>query len=87
MQEGMYYWKTCVSGGRVFHENMCYGSTWAYLAGLCRSNHLSCCEFRHLVIFFPYSISFICWQTCFPRIYCLNSSFWVCRFIFVAFFS
>ena len=28
MQVGMYYWKTCVSGGHhVFHENMCYGRT------------------------------------------------------------
>ena len=27
MQEGMYYWKTSVSGGHVFHENMCYGRT------------------------------------------------------------
>ena len=27
MQEGMYYWKTCVSGCHVFHENMCYGGT------------------------------------------------------------
>ena len=28
MQVGMYYWKTCISGGRhVFHENMCYGRT------------------------------------------------------------
>ena len=27
MQEGMYYWKTCVSGGLVFHGNMCYGRT------------------------------------------------------------
>ena len=37
MQEGMYYWKTCVSGGHVFRENMYYGRTcsrWACLAGL-----------------------------------------------------
>ena len=28
MQVGMYYWKTCVSGGHhYFHENMCYGRT------------------------------------------------------------
>ena len=28
MQEGMYYWKICVSDGRhVFRENMCYGRT------------------------------------------------------------
>ena len=28
MHVGMYYWKTCVSGGlHVFHENMCYGRT------------------------------------------------------------
>ena len=27
MQEGMYYLKTCVSGGHVFHENMCHGRT------------------------------------------------------------
>ena len=27
MQEGMYYLKTCVSGGHVFYENMCYGRT------------------------------------------------------------
>ena len=26
-------------------------SRWACLAGLCRSNHLSCCEFRHLLFF------------------------------------
>ena len=56
MQMGMYYWKTCVSGGRhVFHENVLWEdmcSRWACLAGLCRSNHLSCCEFRHLVVFF-----------------------------------
>ena len=26
-QEGMYYWRTCDSGGHVFHENMCYGRT------------------------------------------------------------
>ena len=26
MQEGIFYWKTYVSGGHhVFHENMCYG--------------------------------------------------------------
>ena len=24
MLEGMYYLKTCVSGGYVFHEDMCY---------------------------------------------------------------
>ena len=46
----MYYWKTCGSGGLVFHENvlgedMC--SRWACLTGLCKScNCLSCCEFR-----------------------------------------
>ena len=56
MHEGMYYWKICVSGGHIFHEkyvlwaDMC--SRWAYLADLCRSNHFSCCEFRHL-FFFP----------------------------------
>ena len=27
MQEGMYYWKTCVSGGHFFYENMYYGRT------------------------------------------------------------
>ena len=27
MQEGMYYLKTCVNGGHVFHENMCCGRT------------------------------------------------------------
>ena len=27
MQVGMYYWKTCVSGRHVFHENMWYGRT------------------------------------------------------------
>ena len=36
MQEGMYYMKTCFSGGHVFHENvlmedMC--SRWACHAG------------------------------------------------------
>ena len=59
MQEGMYCLKTCVSGGHVFHENVLWEdvcSRWAYLADLCRSNHLSCCEFRHLVLlFFIYS--------------------------------
>ena len=58
MQEGMYYLNTCVSGGHVFHENvlretMC--SRWKCLAGLCRRNHLSSCEFRHLLLFFIYS--------------------------------
>ena len=23
MQEDMYYWKPCCSGGHVFHENIC----------------------------------------------------------------
>ena len=50
MQEGMYLWKTCVSAGHVFYESMCYGRTC--LAGLCQSNHLSCCEFWHLVFLF-----------------------------------
>ena len=27
MQEFMYFWKTCVSAGHVFHESMCYGRT------------------------------------------------------------
>ena len=27
MQKGIYYLKTCVSGGHVFHEKMCYGNT------------------------------------------------------------
>ena len=27
MQEDMYYLKTCVSGGHVFHENVCYRRT------------------------------------------------------------
>ena len=27
MQKGMYYLKTCVCGGHVFHENMFYGRT------------------------------------------------------------
>ena len=27
MEEGMYYWKTCVSAGYVFHESMCCGRT------------------------------------------------------------
>ena len=49
---------------------MCYG--WACLAGLCKSNHLSCCEFRHLVVFFLSTVSFVCSETCFPRIYYLN---------------
>ena len=31
-------------------EDMC--SRWACFAGLCRSNHLSWCESRHLVFFF-----------------------------------
>ena len=33
-------------------EDMC--SRWACLAGLCRSNHLSWCESRHLVFFFSF---------------------------------
>ena len=28
MHEGMHYWKTCISGGHVFHEKMCYGRTF-----------------------------------------------------------
>ena len=58
MQEGMYYWKTCVNGGHFFHENVLWEdiySRWACLAGLCRCNHLSCCEFRHLVVCFFFS--------------------------------
>ena len=31
-------------------EDMC--SRWACFSGLCRSNHLSWCESRHLVFFF-----------------------------------
>ena len=27
MQVDMYYWKTCGSGGHIFHENICYGKT------------------------------------------------------------
>ena len=53
----MCYGRTCVVGGHVF-------------AGLCRSNHLSCCEFRHLVVVFSFYSKFC--ETCFPRIYCLN---------------
>ena len=57
---------------------------WACLACLCRSNHLSCCEVRNqLLLFFTYS--FIYSETCFPRIYCLNSSSWVCRLTLVVF--
>ena len=27
MQEGMYFWKTCLSAGHVFYESICYGKT------------------------------------------------------------
>ena len=70
MQEGMYYLKTCVSGGHVFHENV----LWEDMCGMfCRSvhnNHLSCGEFRHLVV--VVFVFFIIY-----RIYCLISSSWV----------
>ena len=54
----MYYLETCVSDAHVFHENVLWEdmcSRWAYLAGLCRSNHLSSFEFQHLLLFFVYS--------------------------------
>ena len=44
-----------VSDGHAFHENVLWEdmcNRWACLAGLCRSNHLSCYEFRHLVVVF-----------------------------------
>ena len=76
MQVGMYYWKTCVSGGcHGFHENVLWKdmcSRWACLAGLCRSNHLSCCDLGIWLFFFLSTVSFVCSETCFPRIYCLN---------------
>ena len=59
----------CITGRHVLvvivmsFMRMCYGSTcvrWACLAGLCRSNHLSCCEFRHLVcLFFLSTVNFV----------------------------
>ena len=62
MQVGMYYWKTCVSGcDHVFHNIMCYGRTCVVgvhvlqVGMTCmsvQSNHLSCCEFRQLVVLF-----------------------------------
>ena len=27
MQMDLYYWRTCGSGGHVYHENICYGRT------------------------------------------------------------
>ena len=57
---------------------------------VCAEASLSCCEFRHLVffflVFFFYSTVTFCFsEACFPRIYCLNSTSWVCRFIYVVF--
>ena len=76
--EGMYWccigltgvWPSHLSWEYVLWEDTC--SRWACLAGLCRSNQLSCCEFRHMVVFFLSTLSFVCFETCFPRIYCLN---------------
>ena len=49
-------WSSCLSCEYVLWEDMY--SRWACLAGLCRSNHLSCCEFRHLVVFFSFYSKF-----------------------------
>ena len=56
--DGRYYRRACIAVGdvllgyvhHVFHEKMCCG--WSCHVGLCRSNHLCCYEFRHLVFFF-----------------------------------
>ena len=60
--EDMYCWRTCCRGGHAFHGNVLgedMSSRCACLTGLCRScNHLSCCEFRQLVFFFPPVIIF-----------------------------
>ena len=49
-------WSSCLLQEYVFWEDIC--SRWACLAGLCRSNHLSCCQFRHLGFFFLSSVFF-----------------------------
>ena len=68
-------------------------SRCACLIGLYKScNHLSCCESRQLaVVVFFFLSSFLFWfffcfffyATCFPRIYWLKCSSWVCRSIFI----
>ena len=77
--EDRYYRKACIAVGdvllgygcHVFHENVLW-EDMCRCACLYRSNHLSCCEFRHLVFFFLSTASFVCSETCFPRIYCWN---------------
>ena len=69
---------------------MCYGSMcsrWACLASLCRSNHLSYCEFefRHLVVFSSFYSKFCLLRDILSKNLMFEYSSWVCWFIHVIF--
>ena len=90
MQVDMYYWKTCGSGGHIFHENICYGRTCSvggYVLQVCAEAatiEAAVSSGRWCVFLLQYIYIYIfSSETCFPRIYCLKCSSWVCRFIVV----
>ena len=94
MQVNMYYWKICGCGGHVYHENIFYERTCSvggHVLQVCAkaatieaavSLVCWCFFFSSNFVFFCFFFCFIS-ETCFPRIYCLKCSSWVCRYIVV----
>ena len=77
MQDSMYYWKTCGSGGHVFHENVLWedmSSRWAFLTGGClvRNRHIMateslCFKGRYVLQKNILRLEMSCMMTCFIK--------------------
>ena len=93
MQEDMYYWWTCGSGGHVFLENMYYGRTCLvgeHVFQVCAEAAaiyvaVSVGNWCVVCLFFSSNILFAL-RHALQGIYCCKCSSWLCRLIFVVCF-
>ena len=85
--EGKYYRRAYIAvgdvllgyGRHVFHENVCYGRTCVvggHVLQVCAEATIYAAVSLGIWHSFLSTVSFVCSETCFPRIYCLNIFLW-----------